>query len=61
MEDAGLTTGYSRVTTPAVVMRPIRPVASSVNHSAPSGPVVMPPGHRGTFGSAMSGEEIANS
>ena len=32
------------MTTPAVVMRPISPDASSVNHSAPSGPVVIPLG-----------------
>jgi len=36
-------TGYS-VITPAVVMRPILFPAYSVNHSAPSGPAVIPPG-----------------
>src|SRR5262249_6464534 len=41
------------VTTPVIVIRPILPPAPSVNHRAPSGPVVMPsgPGDPGTANS----------
>src|SRR5580693_8058238 len=38
----GVGTGYSAVTTPAVVMRPILLLEYSVNQSAPSDPVAIP-------------------
>ena len=46
--------GCSCVSTPSVVMRPILLPLSSVNHSAPSGPAVMPYGMLSAPGSAYS-------
>jgi hypothetical protein len=42
--------GYS-VTTPLVVMRPMRSPCCSTNHNAPSGPATMSVGHDSALGS----------